>query len=287
MLLPIAYILVFAYYPMYGAQIAFKKFNAAAGILGSPWVGLENFFRFFRTYRGLEIVFNTISISLYGLAVGFPIPIALAVMLNYTGNTAFKKFVQMVTYAPYFISVVVMCGMVLQFLAPRTGLLNNIRGLFGLEDLNFMGNPDWFSSIYVWSGVWQGMGWGAIIYISALAGVNPEMHESAIIDGASKLRRIWHIDLPTIQPIIAIQLILSAGGILNTGYEKILLLQNSLNSRSSEVIQTLVYRTGIAAALIPDVSYSTAIGLMVSVINFIILIAVNQLVKKLGSTSLW
>lgn len=287
-LIPFAFIFVFNYLPMYGAQVAFKRFIASRGILGSPWVGLDNFKKFFSFYRSLDIIRNTLSINIYGLLAGFPIPIIFAIMLNYCYSKPYKKLTQMVTYAPHFISVVVMCGMILRFLAPRAGLFNMIRGLLGAGTVNFMGYPEYFSSIYVWSGIWQGFGWGSIIYIAALSGVNPEMHESATIDGANILQRIRHIDIPTILPVISIQLILSAGNLLNIGYEKVLLLQNSLNITRSEVIQTFVYKTGIAPTSgVADVSYSSAIGLLLSVVNFIILLIVNYVAGKTSKTSLF
>jgi putative aldouronate transport system permease protein len=288
-LIPFAFMFVFNYLPMYGAQVAFKRFVVSRGILGSPWVGLDNFKKFFAFYRSLDIIWNTISINIYGLLVGFPIPIIFAVMLNYCYIGPYKRITQMVTYAPHFISVVVMCGMILRFLAPRAGLFNMIREGLGLEALNFMGRPEFFSSIYVWSGIWQGFGWGSIIYIAALSGVNPEMHESATIDGANIFQRILHIDLPTILPVISIQLILSAGALLNIGHEKVLLLQNSLNISRSEVIQTFVFKTGIApgAGGVADVSYSSAVGLLLSLTNFVILIIVNFIVRKTSKNSLF
>jgi ABC-type polysaccharide transport system permease subunit len=287
-LIPFAFIFVFNYLPMYGAQIAFKRFMVSRGILGSPWVGLDNFKKFFAYYRSWDIIWNTLSINVYGILAGFPIPIIFALMLNYCYIKPFKKLTQMITYMPHFISVVVMCGMILQFLAPRSGIINMVRGLFGAEAVNFMGFPEYFASIYVWTGIWQGMGWGSIIYIAALAGVNPEMHESATIDGASIFQRILHIDLPTILPVISIQLILSAGQLLNIGYEKVLLLQNSLNITRAEVIQTFVYKTGIAPTSgVADVSYSSAIGLLLSATNFIVLLMVNYIAGKTSKTSLF
>ncbi|MDR1599655.1 MAG: ABC transporter permease subunit [Oscillospiraceae bacterium] len=286
MLVPICFVVVFNYGPMYGAQIAFKKFMISKGILGSPWVGLTNFQRFFKTYTSLNAVRNTIIISLYSLAAGFPIPILLALALSHSPFPRFKKIIQMITYAPYFISVVVMCGMIIQFLKPRTGVVNILLGLIGVESVNFMAEPTWFTSIYVWTGVWQGMGWGSIIYLAALSGVSPELHESAVIDGASILQRMRHIDLPGIAPVISIQLILSAGGMLNVGFEKVYLLQNSINVNYSEVIQSLVYKIGLKSSGTPDFSYATAVGLMTSAANLVILLTTNTVLKKMNQQTL-
>jgi putative aldouronate transport system permease protein len=222
--LPLLYLVVFQYWPMYGVQIAFRNFNAADGIMGSPWVGLRHFQRFISTYDFVETVRNTVVLSLYSIAVSFPFPIMLALGLNYVTQTWFKKTVQMVTFAPYFISVVVMAGIILQFLAPNTGLVNHILQRVGLSQVNFMGRPELFAHVYVWSGLWQTIGFSSVLYIATLTSVDPTLHEAAIVDGASKLQRIWHIDLPEIIPIAILLLTLSMGGILSSGFEKILLL---------------------------------------------------------------
>lgn len=286
MLAPVAYILIFKYFPMYGAQIAFRNFNPVGGILGSPWVGFKHFKTFFDSYVFRRLIQNTLGISLYSLAAGFPIPILLAILLNYAISQRFKKAVQMITYAPHFISTVVMVGMLLQFLSQRNGLVNNIIDALGGARVDFMGTPRYLWSVYVWSGVWQSMGYSSIIYISALSGVDPELHEAAIVDGANIFRRIRHIDLPSILPTMMILLILSCGGILSVGFEKIFLLQNNLNLSVSEVINTYVYKIGLASAL-GNFSYSSAIGLFTSVINFILLVLVNRLVKAASGESLW
>lgn len=286
MLVPLIYILLFKYYPMYGAQIAFRDFNPVDGILGSPWVGLKHFSAFLNSYLFERLIRNTLGISVYSLVAGFPIPILLAILLNYSTSRRFKKTVQMVTYAPHFISTVVMVGMVMQFLGQRNGLINNMIALLGGSRIDFMGTPAYLWSIYVWSGIWQGMGYSSIIYISALSGVDPELHEAAIVDGANIPQRIRHIDLPSILPTMMILLILSCGGILSVGFEKIYLLQNNLNLSVSEVINTYVYKTGLASAL-GNYSYSSAIGLFTSVINFILLMLVNRLVKIASGQSLW
>ena len=281
----VLYMLVFQYYPMYGAQIAFRKYVATKGIWGSPWAGFEHFIRFFTTYDFWRIMGNTIGISAYELVAGFPIPILLALSLNYVRHHFFKKTVQMITYAPHFISTVVMVGMLLQFLDPRTGMINMILGWFGTEPINFMGETHLFKSIYVWSGIWQNMGFACIIYLAALAGIDPALHEAAVVDGASKFQRVLHIDVPGILPIAVILLILNTGQILNIGYEKVFLMQNPLNIRSSEIIDTYVYKVGLVSQA-TNFSYATAIGLFKSVVSLVLLLSVNKLAKRAGQTSL-
>ena len=265
MIAPVAvYYIVFAYTPMYGILLAFKNYKVKLGILGSPWVGLDHFQRFFSAYNFKQLIGNTVGISVYSLIIGFPIPIVFALMLNYLTHHKLKKIVQMVSYAPYFISTVVICGMITIFMAPDTGILNVLRGFFGLESVNFLARPEWFKSIYVWTGVWQGMGWSSIIYISALAGVDYEMHEAAIVDGATKIQRMIHVDLPSIKPTILMLLILQMGSIMNVGFEKVYLLQNTLNKSAASVIATYVYEVGLINS---DYGYSTAVGLFNSLIN--------------------
>ena len=278
------YYIIFAYVPMYGVQLAFKEFIARDGIWGSPWIGFENFERFFSSYNFIALLKNTLGISVYSLVVGFPLPILFALLLNYIRSTKLKKTVQMVSYAPYFISTVVMCGMIVIFLQADTGIINQLLMALGMESVSFLSVPEYFKSIYVWTGVWQGLGWNTIIYISALSGVDYEMHEAAIIDGATKLRRMWSIDLPSILPTAVMLLILNVGGIMNVGFEKVYLLQNSLNQSASDVISTYVYRVGM---INNDYGYSTAVGLFNSVINVILLVSVNQITKKLTQVSLW
>ena len=245
-----------------GRRLPFAITIPVQGFSGSPWVGLEHFERFFNTYDFVRTLRNTLFLSVYSsgcrLSLSHPM---LALGLNYTTQKWFKSSVQMIVYAPYFISVVVMVGIILQFLAPGTGLINNVREVFGFRgDLNFIAKPELFSHIYVWSGIWQTVGFGCVIYLAALSAVDPMLHEAAIIDGASKVQRMWHIDLPEIMPLAILLLVLNLGGILSTGFEKILLLQNPLNLRASEVIDTYVYRVGLVSAL-PNFSYATAIGL--------------------------
>jgi putative aldouronate transport system permease protein len=284
LLLPIIYLAIFHYWPMYGVQIAFRNYNPVKGFSGSPWVGWDHFERFFNTYDFIRTLRNTVVLSLYSLVAGLPFPILLALGLHYTPRKWFKQSVQTVAYAPYFISVVVMSGMILQFLAPNTGFINHFRNVFGFPDLNFMARPELFAHIYVWSGLWQTVGFGCVIYLAALSAVDPTLHEAAIIDGASKVQRMWHIDLPEIMPLAILLLLLSLGGILSSGFEKILLLQNPLNLRTSEVIDTYVYRVGLVAA-IPNFSYATAIGLFKSVVGLVLVIAANQLASRFGRGS--
>ncbi len=281
LLLPMLYLLVFQYWPMYGAQIAFRNFNVLGGITGSPWVGLRHFERFISSYDFVRTLRNTLVISLYSLVVGFPFPIMLALGLNYVNRTWFKKSVQLVTYAPYFISTVVMAGIILQLLQPGTGLVNQIIARLGFPQTNFMAQPQLFAHIYVWSGLWQTIGFSAIIYLAALSSVDPTLHEAAIVDGASKLQRMRYIDLPELMPLAIVLLILSLGGLLSTGFEKILLLQNPLNIRTSEVIDTYVYRVGIAST-VPNYSYAAAIGLFKSAVGLILVLAVDRFAKRLG-----
>lgn len=286
MLLPLAYLLIFKYYPMLGAQMAFRDYNLIEGIWGSPWVGFKHFVRFFNSYEFWLVLRNTIGLSLYSLAAGFPLPIVLALSLNYVAARRYKKAVQMITYAPHFISTVVMVGMILQFLAPRTGFVNIFRDALGLEQINFIGEPGMFKSIYVWSDVWQNVGYASIIYLASLSTVDPNLHEAALIEGASKPQRMWHIDLPGILPTAIIILILNTGRVLEIGFEKAYLLQNPLNHSTSEIISTYVYKIGIAGQAV-NFSYPTAIGLFKSVIGFILLISVNRLSRAVSEQSLW
>lgn len=280
----IVYLFIFNYLPMYGVTIAFKKFNAVKGIWGSPWVGFEHFIRFFHSYQFWTLIENTIFISLYQLIVGFPIPIVLALLLNQTRNKRFKSIVQTVTYAPHFISVVVLVGMLFIFLSPRIGFVNHIIQLFGGQPQLFLGIPAYFKSIYVWSGIWQNTGWASIIYLAALAGISPELYEAAKIDGASKWKQIVHIDLPGILPTAVIIFILNAGQIMNVGFQKLYLMQTPLTEASQEIISTYIYKIGLISN---QYSYSTTIDLFNSVINIILLILVNYTSRRVAQTSLW
>lgn len=281
---PIIYIAIFNYVPMYGVLLAFKQYLPLEGIIGSPWVGFSHFEQFFSSPSSWRIIKNTILISIYSLVAGFPLPILLAVALNEVRIKWFKKTVQMLTYAPYFIFSVVLVGIVMQILDPRIGLINQFIQLFGGESINFMGDPQSFRSIYVWMGIWQGTGYGAIIYLAALAGVSKDLQEACIIDGASKMRRIWHVDLPSIRPTIVILLVLNVGGIMSVGFETIYLMQNNLNLSVSEIISTYVYKVGLINS---NYGFSTAIGLFNSVINLILLITANFTARKLTDSGLW
>lgn len=277
------YFLIFNYIPMYGIQIAFKDFYANLGINGSPWVGLKHFERFFSSYYFERLLKNTLALSFYSLAL-FPLPIIFSLMLNEIRNSRFKKWVQTLTYAPYFISIVVVVGMVITFLDANTGLVNSFIKMSGGDPVRFMTSPDWFRHIYVWSGQWQGLGWGTIIYLAALAGVNPELHEAATVDGATRLQRIWHINVPSILPTVVVLFILNLGSFMSTGFEKVLLLANSLNAETADIIQTFVYETGLLGG---QYSFAAAVGLFESVINIILLVAGNYLAKKISNNYLW
>lgn len=284
--LPVVYIVVFKYIPMYGAQIAFRDYNVVEGFFGSPWVGLKHFIRFFGSPIFSRILINTLGLSFYNIVAAFPFPIILALGLNYIKSNSLKKGIQMVTYLPHFISVVVMIGIMMQLMNPTFGIVNQFVKAFGGKPIDFFGEPKMFKSLYVWSGIWQQAGWGTIIYLSALSGVSLEQHEAAIIDGASKVQRIHYIDIPGILPTIVILLILSVGRVMTIGFEKVFLMQNTLNLSTSEVIDTYVYKVGLASSL-PNFSYSSAIGLFQSGIGFILIITVNKISKYVTETSLW
>ena len=279
------YFLIFAYVPMYGIQIAFKDFVATKGFVDSPWADpiWKHFKTFFSSVYFMDVCKNTIGLSLYYILASFPVPIILALMVNEVKNTKFKKLVQNFTYMPYFISTVVLVGMVQLFLA-KTGLFNQIGALFGAEPKLFLQKDGLFNDIYVWSGVWQVSGYSAVIYIAALTGVSPELHEAAIMDGATKLQRIRHVNLPAIMPTIVTMLIMSVGGIMNLSFEKVLLMQTDSNLMVSEVISTYVYKLGIQKA---QFSLSSAVGLFNNLINVTLLIIVNKISAKISDTSLW
>lgn len=285
-LLPaVIYIATFCYAPMYGIQIAFRNFKISSGFTGSEWVGLKWFERFINAPSFWEILGNTLHISIYSLVIGFPIPIILAFILNNVKNAKFKKFAQTITYMPHFISTVVLVGIMSVFFSPTSGVVNTILSWFGGSgNTYFMGLPEYFDHMYVWSDVWAGAGWGSIIYMAALAGVDPSLHEAATMEGANKLQRIWYIDIPCIMPTIAIMLIMRFGQVMSIGYEKVYLMQNPLNLEVSEIISTYVYKMGL---LNRQYSYSTAIGLFNGVINFVLVITMNKVIKKLTGSGLW
>ncbi|MBP6171311.1 MAG: sugar ABC transporter permease [Streptococcus sp.] len=278
MLLPgLALTFIFRYIPMYGVLIAFKDYNPLRGVLGSEWIGFTEFTKFLSSPNFGILLANTLKLSIYGLLLGFLPPIILAIMLNQLLSDKAKKRIQLVLYAPNFISVVVIVGMIFLFFSVG-GPVNSILGKFGLET-NFLTDPDFFRPLYILSGIWQGMGWASTLYTATLVNVDPALIEAAKLDGANILQRIWHIDLPALKPMMVIQFILAAGGIMNVGYEKAFLMQTSLNLTSSEIISTYVYKIGLISG---DYSYSTAVGLFNALINVILLIAVNKFVQRIN-----
>lgn len=276
-------VFIFHYIPIYGVQVAFKDFRASMEIWGSPWVGLKHFARFFEMPFFGMMIRNTLSISLYSLAT-FPCAVIVALLLNELRNERFKKVVQMVSYAPHFVSTVVVCSMVLIFFDKNRGLANNVLALLGRERISFIETPKYFSSLYVWSGVWSSVGWNTIIYLATLSSISPEMIEAARIDGASQWKILWHINVPSILPTIVTLLILNTGSILSVGFEKIYLLQNPLNLDASRVISTYVYEVGMGSG---QFSYSTAIGLFNNVVNVVCIVLVNQISRTVTHISMW
>lgn len=268
---------IFKYIPMYGVLIAFKDYNPLRGILDSPWIGFTEFEKFLSSPNFMNLLMNTLKLSVYGLLLGFLPPIILAIMLNQLLSEKAKKRIQLVLYAPNFISVVVIVGMIFLFFSVD-GPVNHILGFLGIK-ASFLTDPDWFRPLYIFSGIWQGMGWASTLYTATLVNVDTSLVEAAKLDGANIFQRIWHIDIPTLKPIMVIQFILAAGGIMSVGYEKAYLMQTSLNLTSSEIISTYVYKVGLVSG---DYSYSTAVGLFNTVINVILLVAVNKLVSKVN-----
>jgi putative aldouronate transport system permease protein len=284
-LLPaLIYFIVFCYWPMYGLQIAFKDFIAGRGIAESPWVGLKHFIRFVSGPNFGALIRNTLVISLGSLLFGFPISVIWALVLNEVPFQRFRKAAQVVSYLPYFISTVVMSSVIILFLNKNYGLVNKMAGLVGLGPYDFITVSKWFPAIYVISGIWQLTGWNSIVYVSSLAGVDPELHEAAMIDGATRMQRMWHINIPYILPTVVIMFIMSAGRIMSVGFEKVFLLQNSLNLPNSEIISTYVYKAGLLQV---QYSFSAAVGLFNNVINFILLLTVNRISRRVSGTSLW
>jgi len=288
LVLPIIYIIIFAYLPIGGLVIAFKDYSMRKGIWGSDWVGLEHFIRFFESYQFGRILKNTLALSVYNILASFPIPICFALLLNCIENQKFKKFTQSVATLPYFISVTVMVGILYQVLGSRVGLYGTLmESLTGAYPKDLFGIPEGFRHIYVWSGVWQNFGWNSIIYTAALASVDPSYHEAAKIDGATRLQRILYIDLPSILPTIVVMLILRMGSVLSIGFEKVYLLQNSLNISASDIVSTYVYEIGLASSGGSNFSYATAIGFFNSIINLILVVSVNKIANKISGESLW
>lgn len=284
MLLPVLiYYILFHYMPMYGAQIAFKDYDMVRGILGSPWVGFKHFESFFNSYYFTRLLTNTLLISFYDILFGFPAPIILALLINEIHVNWFKKTVQTISYLPHFISTVVICGMIIDFMS-STGVVNQVRQMFGLESIAFLSFPEYFRPIYIGTNVWQQVGWGSIIYLASISNIDQQLYEAATIDGAGRFRQIWSVTIPGILPMVVIMLILRCGNLMTLGAEKILLLYNPSTYSTADVISTFVYRKGLLEG---SYSYSTAIGLFNSVINFIILVSVNKISRKVSDNSLW
>lgn len=284
-LLPaVVYFLVFNYFPMYGVQIAFKDFSPVLGITGSPWIGFDHFERFFNSYYFTRLIRNTLCLSLYSLVVSFPIPVILALAFNEIRSERMKKAVQTISYAPHFISIVVMVGVLNLFFSQSSGLINKILVNLGMEKIPFLTSSSTFPHMYVWSGIWQNTGWNAIIYIAALSGVDTQLHEAAQVDGASRWQRVLHINLPSILPTVTIMFIMNAGKLMSMGFEKIFLMQNQQNIETSQVIATFVYQSGLLNA---DYGFAAAIGLFNNVINVVMLLIVNKISQKLSETSLF
>ena len=286
LLLPLVWLLVFRYVPMYGAQIAFKKYMVVEGIAGSPWVGFANFERFLKSAKFELVIVNTLVLSFYQLIGGFPFPIILALCLNQVRQRAFKKTVQLVTYAPHFISMVVLVGIMLQVFHPRIGLTAYFARILELDAPNWMGSRSAFPHVFVGSGLWQNVGFRAIIYLAVLATIDPTLHEAAVVDGASKLQRIWYIDLPGLLPTAMVLLVLQTGRVLNLSFEKIYLMQNPLNIRVSEVISTYVYKVGLLSTVL-DFSYGSAIGLLQGIVSLVLILTVNRLARRLSGHGIW
>ncbi|MFI3603684.1 ABC transporter permease subunit [Vagococcus fluvialis] len=269
---------IFKYIPIYGLLIAFKNYNPLEGIIGSEWVGFEHFTRFLSSPNFMILLVNTLKLSIYGLLLGFFPPIILAISFNLLASDKLKKRLQLILYAPNFISVVIIVGMIFLFFSNK-GPINHIYEFFTGKTVPFLTEPDFFRPLYIFSGIWQGIGWSSILYTATLSNVSPELIDAAKIDGANILQRIWHVDIPAIKPVMVINFILAAGGIMSVGYEKAYLMQTTMNLPSSEIIATYVYKVGLQSG---DYSYSTAVGLFNSLINLILIIAVNQIVKKLN-----
>lgn len=289
LLIPTVYILIFSYYPMTGIQLAFKKFTYKLGIWGSPWVGLKQFEKFFTNYMFERVMTNTIRISVFSIVAGFPIPVIFALALNSVYHPRFKKAAQTITYMPHFISTVVLVGIMKQIFHPRVGIYGVVYSALNGGSLagDLFASPAAFDGLYIISGIWQSFGWSSILYLAALSSVSPEFHEAAEIDGATRLQRVLHVDVPAILPTIIITLILRVGQLLGVGFEKIYLMQTDMNLRVSEVISTYVYKRGLGSGGNSDYSFATAVGLFNNVINLLLLVTVNKIAGKVSDTSLW
>ena len=283
-LLPLVHIIVFKYWPIYGIQIAFKKWNPLLGINGSKWVGFTHFEQFFNSPDALIYIWNTLRIAVMELVLGFTIPVFLAIAVNSCPSNGYKKTVQLVTYAPHFISTVIVVSILEQITDTRIGIVNVMIMKLGGKPIGFMGNPDWFPWLYTLSGIWHSAGYSSIVYIAALTGISPELHEAATVDGASKVQRIWHVDIPGILPTIILMLIVHVGNMLNVGYAKVYLMQNSMNLSTSEIISTYVYKVGLQNS---NYSFSTAINVMNTIVSLVMVTSTNAISKRLSDTSLW
>ena len=281
---PIIYAIIFAYIPMAGIVLAFQDFSIRKGIFGSEWVGLRYFKQFLTSTSSVLVIKNTLILGIYSFLASFPVPILLAIGINEMRAKRYKKAVQMVTYAPYFISIVVLVGMMMQMMDLRSGIIKVFIQKLGFSPINFFGDPKIFRHIYVWSGVWQSAGYASIIYLAALSGVSKELQEAAIVDGANRVKRILHVDIPAILPTIIIMLIFNCASIVSIGLDKVFLMQNSLNASVSEVISTFVYKVGVVNS---NIGFSTAAGLFQSVVSFVLLVIVNRVCKKITENSLW
>jgi putative aldouronate transport system permease protein len=274
---------IFTYLPMYGVVIAFKDFTPAKGIMGSSWAGFKYFKQYFNSFQFWPTIKNTLILSIYSIVVTFPLPIVLALICNQMRTGKFKKVFQVSTYLPHFISTVVMCGMIILFLSPSSGVIAKLLSLIGIQMPNVMGSAGAFPSVYVWTEVWQHLGWDSILYIAALAAIDPSLYEAATMDGASKWQKMLKIDIPLLMPTATVMFILRMGSVMNVGFEKVYLLQNNLNTASSEIISTYVYKMGLVSS---QYSLSSAIGLFNNLINLILLVTVNYISKKMSDTSL-
>lgn len=284
LLLPLLFYIIFMYVPLYGLQLAFKRYKVTLGIAGSPWIGLDNFRNFFNSFYFSRVIKNTLLLNIYFMVVGFPIPVIFALILDEVKSRLFKKTVQTVTYAPYFVSVVVLASMITNFVNPTYGIINQITGLFGIKPVNYLEQEQWFRTIHIVSTIWSTTGYNAIIYIAALGSVDQELLEAASIDGATRWQRMFYIKIPTIIPTVVMMFILNSGRLMSVGFEKVFLLQNSLNMNTSDVLSTYIYRTGIQHG---EYGIATAVGLFNSVINVIMILIVNKISKKLTDNSLW
>nr|KAF1297438.1 sugar ABC transporter permease [Enterococcus diestrammenae] len=283
-LIPVIFVVIWNYWPMYGVIIAFKDYSPAFGIFASPWVGFKHFIRFFQSYFFVNVIWNTVRISLYSLLISIPLPIILALMFNEIGNKKLKSVIQTISYIPNFISVVIIVGMINFFFGSQNGVVNNIVEMFGGDTIDFLGSAKMFPHMYVWSGVWQGVGWSTLIYTAAMSGIPQDQYEAAYLEGASRFQCIKNITIPAIMPTIVISSILATGGIMAVGFDKTFLMQNASNLASSEVLSTYTYKLGLVNG---EYSFSAAVGLFSNVINFIFLWVVNHFARRVGETSLW